>query len=237
MNLLLLRPSDVIVDGITTLTDYRAEHMLSVLKVSAGSNIQVGKLDAAIGTATVITTSHNSVTLRLAALDKAPPPTLPCDVLLALPRPRMLHRSLQTLATMGVQHIHLIQTERVEKSFWQTPLLKTTAVEENLLLGLEQAKATQMPKVSFYKRWPDVKSLIVDLKHQQKVIAHPGPYPQATTLANEPTALAIGPEGGFTEREIAFFQEQGFSGVSLGHRILRVETAVPVLLAKLFDLP
>lgn len=237
MNLLLLRTSDQVTDGSITLDDYRAEHLLTVLKVSIGSRIQVGKLNGNTGTATITAIVDKTVSLQLDALTGTPPATLPCELLLALPRPRMLQRSLQTLATMGVQHIHLLHTERVEKSFWQTPLLKASAIEENLLLGLEQAKATQMPKVSFYKRWPDIKDLIQSLEQPHKIIAHPGNYPQATTLDNAPTALAIGPEGGFTEREVTFFIEQGFSGVSLGERILRVETAVPVLLAKLFQLP
>lgn len=237
MNLLILRPSDTLASGVITLDDYRAEHLIKVIKVSIGSRIQVGELNGNTGTATVTAIDGKAVTLQIEPLTAAPPNTLPCDVLLALPRPRMLQRSLQTLATMGVEHIHLLHTERVEKSFWQTPLLKDSAIEENLLLGLEQAKATQMPRVSFYKRWPDVKALIMSLNQPQKIIAHPGDYPQASTLSNAPTALAIGPEGGFTEREVAFFIEQGFSGVSLGGRILRVETAVPVLLAKLFQLP
>ena len=237
MNLLILRPSDALANGVITLNDYRAEHLIKIIKVALGSRIQVGGLNGNTGTATVTAIDGKTVTLQVEPATAPPPNTLPCDVLLALPRPRMLQRSLQTLATMGVEHIHLLHTERVEKSFWQTPLLKDSAIEENLLLGLEQAKATQMPKVSFYKRWPDVKSLIMSLKQPQKIIAHPGNYPQASTLSSAPTALAIGPEGGFTEREVAFFIEQGFSGVSLGERILRVETAVPVLLAKLFQLP
>ena len=37
--------------------------------------------------------------------------------------------------------------------------------------------------------------------------------------------LAIGPEGGFTERDIRLLQTAGFSGLRVGPRILRTETA------------
>ena len=45
--------------------------------------------------------------------------------------------------------------------------------------------------------------------------------------------LAIGPEGGFVEYEVEKFMKAGFEGVHLGERILRVETAVTALLARL----
>ena len=72
------------------------------------------------------------------------------------------------------------------------------------------------------------------MQQQQKIIAHPGNYPKATPLTAQPSVLAIGPEGGFTPEEVDTFLNNQFSAVQLGDRILRVETAVPVLLAKLF---
>jgi len=41
----------------------------------------------------------------------------------------------------------------------------------------------------------------------------------------------VGPEGGFTEREVKEAGEAGFLPVSLGHRILRAETAAITLVA------
>ena len=55
------------------------------------------------------------------------------------------------------------------------------------------------------------------------------------THLNEPAALCIGPEGGFTDYEVGKLEEAGCRSVHLGPRILRVETAVPVLISRLFD--
>ncbi|MEW6669392.1 MAG: 16S rRNA (uracil(1498)-N(3))-methyltransferase [Thermodesulfobacteriota bacterium] len=43
----------------------------------------------------------------------------------------------------------------------------------------------------------------------------------------------VGPEGGFSTKEVAAARNAGFTPVSLGHRILRAETAVVVLVAML----
>lgn len=236
MNLLLLREDDVEKNNVVTLNDYRAEHIRSVLKLCIGDLLSLGRINGQVGKGEIVAINSDSIRISNIQLTQPSPPQLNVDVILALPRPRMLQRSLQTMATMGVKRIHLIHSERVEKSFWQTPLLKTAAIRDQLLLGLEQAKATQMPEVLEYKCWRDVKDcLLPSLKGvSQKIIAHPGNYPQAAHLHPKPTALAIGPEGGFTEKEVNYFIENNFSPVQLGQRILRVETAVPVLLAKLF---
>jgi 16S rRNA (uracil1498-N3)-methyltransferase len=50
-------------------------------------------------------------------------------------------------------------------------------------------------------------------------------------------SIFIGPEGGFTEEEIAYARERGISPVSLGNRILRSETAaIATVSAVLYEL-
>ncbi len=238
MNLLILRANEDPKGQAIRLDDYRAKHINAVLKLAIGDSITLGKINGLIGKGRIAEKGKDYVCIDNITLDQTPPTQLNADVILALPRPRMLQRSLQTMATMGVKHIHLIHTERVEKSFWQTPLLTPSTIEEHLILGLEQAKATQIPSITCYKSWREVKDKLSPLLlHKQKIIAHPGNYENATTLPDQTidTAIAIGPEGGFTQSEVDFFISSGFAPKKLGSRILRVETAIPVLLGKLFD--
>jgi RsmE family RNA methyltransferase len=162
-----------------------------------------------------------------------PPPRLPVVLAVALMRPPVFRRVLQTAAAMGVLEIHVFQSHRVEKSFWQSSALAAQDVDRQLVLGLEQARDTVMPQVMFHPRFSaftrDILPGLVD--GRTGMVAHPsGPRLQASGF-QPPALVLIGPEGGFIDRELAVFQSAGCSLVSLGPRILRVETAVAVLLA------
>lgn len=73
------------------------------------------------------------------------------------------------------------------------------------------------------------------LAGRNALVAHPGTGTACPVHLNEATTLCIGPEGGFTDYEVGKLQEAGCQAVHLGPRILRVETAVPVLVSRLFD--
>ena len=74
-------------------------------------------------------------------------------LVLALPRPKMLRRILRNVAELGVAELHLINSFRVEKSYWQSPVLGESSVENYLMQGLEQARDTILPEVSCHRRF------------------------------------------------------------------------------------
>lgn len=236
MNLVILQDSQFLDEHHVRLGQTYAQHFTTVLKCKVGDRITVGRLNGGIGEATVVELSPEHVHLKVIHLAQTPPSTLPVTLVLGLPRPRMLQRSLQTIATMGVERLCLIQTARVEKSFWQTPLLTPETVEQQLILGLEQGKATQLPHISLHKRFHE---FVADelpglMQERECLLAHPGNYPPCPSQGRRSTLLMVGPEGGFIGKEVNSLLEKGFTPVQLGQRILRVETAIPVLLSKLF---
>ncbi len=240
MNLILLFDEDFNVDSslndkVVVIRGRRLQHINSVHRAKVGDQLSVGKLNGLIGRGTVRSINEQQAVLEV-CLDQQPPAPLPLTLILALPRPQMLKRTIQTIATMGVKRLILINSNRVEKSFWQTPVLNPESLHEHLLLGLEQAKDTQLPRIEFYKRFrPFIEDAAAEIIGDSRaLVAHPGPYPDCPHKISEATTLAVGPEGGFVPYEIERFEEAGFSPISLGDRILKVETAIPVLLAKLF---
>lgn len=236
MNLILLHQSDFSTPKQVTLNDRRFLHIHTVHKPKIGDSLKVGLINGMLGQARVTDLSDSSIELKV-TLDKQPPSKLPATLVLALPRPKMLKRILQTIAAMGVKELYLINSYRVDKSYWSSPVIEHQ-IEENLLLGLEQAGDTLMPKVHLRKRFkPFVEDELPEIaQNTRALIAHPynaHPCPSAEQIQ---TTLAIGPEGGFIPYEVEKLNACGFDSIHIGERILRVENAVPAILSRLFPI-
>ena len=93
-----------------------------------------------------------------------------------------------------------------------------------------------MPEVSIEKRFkPFVEDQLAQLAAGTLgLVGHPGDYPSCPRAVEQPVTLAIGPEGGWIAYEVEKLAAAGLQPVQLGERILRVETAVTALLARLF---
>jgi 16S rRNA (uracil1498-N3)-methyltransferase len=235
MNLLLLHPHDYISEACVTLSDHRFQHLLKIKKVQLNDTVLAGAINGLIGPARVLHIEPDSITLQVTLTDPAPV-SLPVTLIIAMPRPKMLKRILQTATTMGVKHIVFINSYRTEKSYWQSPLLTQEKIDEQLHLGLEQGIDTQLPTVELKKLFkPFVEDELPELcRNKRTLVAHPNSDAICPAADTTETVLLIGPEGGFIPYEIEKLKAAGCQAVHLGERILRVETAVPVLLAKLF---
>ncbi|MBD9413050.1 16S rRNA (uracil(1498)-N(3))-methyltransferase [Pseudomonas sp. PDM16] len=235
MNLLLLEEADFVAPDRAVLQGRRLKHLHEVHRAEAGDQLRVGRLDGLMGRGTLLALDEQHAELQV-TLDQPPPAKLPLTLLLALPRPKMLKRVLQTVAAMGVPRLVLLNSYRVEKSFWQTPFLDPGAIREQLILGLEQARDTVLPEVIIEKRFkPFVEDRLPAIAAGTLgLVGHPGDYPACPRALSEPVTLAIGPEGGWIPYEVEKLGEAGLAPVQLGERILRVETAVTALLARLF---
>ncbi|RAU46512.1 MULTISPECIES: 16S rRNA (uracil(1498)-N(3))-methyltransferase [unclassified Pseudomonas] len=235
MNLLLLEEADFLSADRVVLRDRRLRHMQEVHRCEAGDTLRVGRLGGLLGTACVERLEAHEAELSV-TFDHEPPAKLPLTLVLALPRPKMLRRVFQTVATMGVPKVILVNSYRVEKSFWQTPFLEPTAIREQLILGLEQARDSVLPEIAIEKRFKpfveDRLPAIVD--GTLGLVGHPGDFPACPRAVTDPVTLAIGPEGGWIPYEVDMLRASGLNPVQLGDRILRVETAVTALLARLF---
>ncbi len=235
MNLLLLEDTDFVAADRAVLSDRRLKHLHEVQGAKSGDRLRVGRTGGLMGRGTLLTLGAQHAELQV-ELDQPPPAKLPLTLLLALPRPKMLKRTLQTIAAMGVPRLILLNSYRVEKSFWQTPFLSPEAIRKQLVLGLEQARDTVLPEVLIEKRFkPFAEDRLAQIAAGSLgLVGHPGDFPACPRAVEQPVTLAVGPEGGWIPYEVEKLQEAGLQPVQLGERILRVETAVPALLARLF---
>ncbi|AIR88415.1 16S rRNA (uracil(1498)-N(3))-methyltransferase [Pseudomonas cremoricolorata] len=235
MNLLLLEEADFVAHDRVVLSDRRLTHMQEIHRAEVGDNLRVGCIGGLMGSATVLRLQAGEAELQV-RFEHAPPAKLPLTLVLAVPRPKMLRRLFQTVATLGVPRLILLNSYKVEKSFWQTPFLQPASIRENLILGLEQARDTVLPEVVIEKRFkPFVEDRLPSIAAGTLgLVGHPGPYPACPRGVSEAVTLAIGPEGGWIPYEVELLGKAGLNPVQLGDRILRVETAVTALLSRIF---
>jgi len=231
----LFTASDRVEHGKIALRGRRLQHLRQVHRATVGDRLRVGEVNGLIGEGKILEINDEAAVLKV-SLAQSPPAKLPLCLVLALPRPKMLRRILRSVAEFGVAELHLINSYRVEKSYWQSPVLDEGSIREYLLLGLEQSCDTGVPEVRFQRRF---KPFVEDdlpglLEGKRALLAHPGEYPPCPRDISGKTLLVIGPEGGFIPYEVEQLQQAGCETVSLGPRILRVENAIGSVLGRLF---
>jgi 16S rRNA (uracil1498-N3)-methyltransferase len=251
LNLLILEPHEVTASGDVTLDDARATHVRRVLNATIGQQVRVGILNGPLGVGTLTSTDSSRVSMRC-ELQPAPPPRPRVDLLLALPRPKVMNRLWAQLSAMGVGRIVLTNAEKVERPYFDTHVLDEAHYRPLLIEGLQQAKDTHLPTVSIHRQFrklveaeldglcPDAVRLVADAMQASPDASAFSPMqasPDASAFPPMPFSpdarvlLAVGPEGGWNDFELELLQAHRFTTVSMGARTLRSDTACIALLA------
>jgi len=235
VNLLLLAPGDVLEDGTVLLTGRRHEHARDVLRVLAGEALRVGVRGGRCGSGEVLSEGPDGLRLRL-ILNADPPPRARVSIVLAIPRPKALRRVIATVASLGVDRVVLVNAARVEKSYFESKVLVPEFLDGLIDLGLEQARDTCPPRIEIRERFrPFVEDELDGWAGPSvRLVPHPGAGAEVPRVgSDQPVTLAIGPDGGWVPFEVDLLERRGFTPVSFGPRILRVEVAVSYVLGRI----
>lgn len=256
MNIVLFEADEISASGAVSLSGARATHLINVLKVAPGQSVRVGVVDGPLGTGTVHAINGDDRLVELRCALEGETPARPCvDLLLAVPRPKVLRRLWAQLAAVGVGRIMLTNAERVERDYFDTHILACDTYRPLLIEGLQQARDTRVPEVSIHRRF---KVLIEDeldalCGTALRLVADPGAARSVSdaiafldpsgsagrgadrTVAAERALIAIGPEGGWNAFELALLVAHGFEPVGIGPRTLRTDTATITLLGLVHD--
>jgi len=228
MNQIVIRPEELGQAGDVVLTGRRAVHLRQVLRKAPGEQVRVGLPGGGRGAGAVRDlAADGSVTLRC-TFDLPALPSTGITLVLALPRPKVLRRLFAPLAAWGVETLILTNAAKVERVYFDTHWLQPEQYEPLLLEGLEQSGETRLPEVRVVRR---LKPLVEDELSAwpgTRLLLHPADDARRVTQAAlaRPILVAIGPEGGWTDYEVALFRAHGFTCMTLGPRILRSDIAV-----------
>jgi 16S rRNA (uracil1498-N3)-methyltransferase len=242
VNLLLLEPGELGPEGLVELADRRAQHAREVLGARPGARLRAGLLAGPLGEAEVLTDDGRRLVLRFRPSAPAPPrPAV--DLLLALPRPKVLRRLLAPLAALGLGRLLLTNAWKVERDYFDTHVLGPAVLGAELRLGLEQARDTRLPVVSVHKHLralledelddlcPGALRLVADPAGRERLHAAVAAAPAGASRL----LLAVGPEGGWIARELELLARHDFRLVGLGPRPLRTDVACLALVALAHD--
>lgn len=235
MNVLLLEEADFESALLARIEGRRREHVQRVLGKGVGDSVAVGRVGGRLGTAMIVADDATGMRLRC-TLKQAPPAPSPVSLVLALPRPPVLRRVLAAAACMGIKRLALVQTARVDKSYWGSPSLQPASIAEHLRLGLEQGGDTIVPDVSVHRRFRPFVEDELDAwagPGGARIVAHGPAIKPMPTRVETPVTLVVGPEGGLVPFELQSLHALRFEAASLGPRPLRVEHAVVALHARL----
>lgn len=237
MNRILFEQGEI-VDGLATFGGVRAEHVLTVLHGEIGQPLKTGVIDGPIGHSVIRAIEDGRITVEVTHDETGLKPWV--DLVLAPPRPRAMKRLLPQLAALGVGRIVLVGAKKVEKDFWGATLLKEENHRSLFVDGLMQAGTSVLPILELRRNFRKFVRDELDgmFPTRNRIVAHPyeraadAGVPEKMRLAGRPV-VAIGPEGGWTDDEVALLEEHGFVRHSLGRRILKTDTATIAILAQL----
>lgn len=228
MNCILIELAELQQERRVFLSGPRLQHIQRVLKKGLGDSLRIGLVNGPLGRAEIVDLDEQRA--ELACEWDQVPPVPPHELLLAMPRPKVLRRLWAQFASLGLRRIHLVNAQRVERYYWDSHVVQPETYRPLLLEGLQQSVDTHVPEVLIHRAFrPFVEDQLPDMR--RLCLDPSGSKPLAPAAL--PTLLAIGPEGGWVDFERELLARQHFEMRQLGGRILRSDTACIVALARL----
>jgi 16S rRNA (uracil1498-N3)-methyltransferase len=208
-------------------TEAQAHYVLNVMRRSAGDPVILFNGRDGEWEADIASLSRKSVVFAPRVLRRAQAAEPDCWLVFALLKRTKTDLVVEKATELGVSRILPVLTARTQGDHVNIERLRAIAVE-----AAEQCERLAVPDIAAPEKlpallasWPAGRKLFMADERRDAPVAR---------RASGPAALLIGPEGGFTDGEVAAIgANQHVTRVSLGARILRAETAAIAGLALL----
>ena len=218
-----------------TLPDTTFRHAVQVLRLGVGEPLILFNGEGGEYLAQISNVSKRSASVLIdsvSSIETESPVHL--TLVQAVIKPDKMDFALQKAVELGVATIQPLTTQRSVIRIGKEKADKKMQHWEGIMqAACEQSGRTRLPQLTAPLELDDWLEQPVD---GSRLILAPGDYPHINALPLDlptPISLLIGPEGGFTDEEVALCLQAGVMPVSLGPRILRAETASITALALL----
>lgn len=246
MNSLIILPGECVDASCAELLGVRAAYAFETHGLRPGQRVKAAILGGLRGEALVRESSAERVVLEL-ALSLPPRDLRAVDLIVGVSRPQTIKKVVQAAVMLGARSLHFVCSEKGEKSYLQSTALLEESLQQESVKALEQVWDSRPPSISVHRsfRYFSENKLesLAGAAGGVKLIAHPSGERVARALTDAKQAdgrgpasgviVAIGPERGWSDAEVATLLQRGFRVVGLGERVLRVEIALTFLLGQL----
>lgn len=213
--------ADSPVDGRLTLGEEESRHLARVRRLDAGDQVEVFDGRGCGWLAEVVEVARSQVVVRLGETVADRIPACELTLATAVPKGERFDWLIEKATEVGVARLIPLVAER---SVVEPRASKLDRVRRAVIEAAKQCGRNRLMVVEPPRNWESVLRLE---SFDARLIAHPGGEPPLCWPVRRATSaiLAIGPEGGFTDAEVEVARGVGWTTVSLGSTLLRIETA------------
>lgn len=210
-------------DDTATLEGDEARHLSRVMRVRVGDPVELFDGQGTSWSATVNCIERNEVTLRLHTKCSDKTSQQPVVTLaVALPKGERQKWLIEKITELGTDYLIPLTTTR---SVAQPTSAAINRLRRGVVEACKQSKRNRLLEITPSQ---SLDTLLSTASTNVRILACPTSGRLMQSILSTPIdeiLIVIGPEGGFTEEEIALSRAHGFQHMSLGQNTLRIETA------------
>lgn len=217
--------ADEVSDNRAALVGDHADHLARVLRARVGQeyDIAAGKL---VRRGKIISVTNSRVEFELGEEVSAAPPAK-ITLVLAIFKFDRMEWAIEKCTELGVARIVPVIGRRSDSHLASAATKRVERWRRIVRQAAEQSRRAEPPEIALPEKLSEIVNSsgglrIVLAESEKQTTLRDVLHPDAATAG---VTLAAGAEGGWTDDELQSFQQAGWISVSLGHTILRAETA------------
>jgi 16S rRNA (uracil1498-N3)-methyltransferase len=200
-----------------------ANHLFRVLRAKAGQEFDIAA-NGVLRLGTIVHASMEQVEFQLGQeVQSASLPQI--TVYLSVFKFDRFEWALEKLTELGVSSIVPVIAQRTEQHLAKAAARRVERWRKLAREAAQQARRIAPPEIrdplALKKAIAEERGCRIVLSEMEEEIS----LKTALSTCKPPLALAFGPEGGWSEAELTIFNDLAWHSASLGHTILRAETA------------
>lgn len=223
--------------GMIALPDEEAVHAARVMRVKTGDPVVLFDGEGQQAEGTIASVERRQVYVQVEPkAGVCREPGMVIEVAVSLPKGERAKLLIEKLTELGAARVVPLICQRTQASSKAKPSSATGVNDKWMRYVIEACKQCERNQLMEIVAPQLLDDYLKKVDSELRIFAHPqGESLGGLLVARHPasTAICVGPEGGFTEEEVQRAVSAGWHAVSLGARILRVETAATALVSRL----